>query len=589
MPSQINVGNEDHIVLEELGTPNSTVNMPMERFRFNAGLCSWTERKKTLIIKAGLRKLYGKKLQNNSVRAFGRDLTTKEIKEIKKGEDAEFPTRNEPATRRGAHGRRGAAHSAMPEGSTKTEKAQSRKRKHHSDDEEEQSSDAMTQTKSPKRTRHDNGIAAEVDDLLMFEEQASIAGEADPIRRYPRRSTRKVAATIEAVSGESSADEEYEDTSTEWSSPRLEEASYQSSSDQEDVSERVDAASRESSVDERDDDDGTSAPRYPSRRIPPPGEVGGKSKGPSWKEDQSNEPAHYVGGSAALSQRQTPEVVSASFEHNESDNPLQPHRFDLMMNLPLLEERDSKKDLREHREWVRDFLGDEEAEAYAPASKLVRQCLGYEDEEDYAPASKRLHSEQPVSPLPGSLEHGGTDIVPPQVDQSSGTSKTKEPKLEAESDPAIPPVSYRVIPPRNEKEIQSLIDALLPTREVYLAWTGEPAPRTDPCQSYSEQFDTILRAFQKWWRIHHPNKTLPILAGSIHFGRSVDDWEPPVKDSIYYEAFKKGRRAPHGPNGHILSLPNWQGPTLENHSRKEYEATETDKGVSIWRFSGFLK
>ena len=231
---------------------------------------------------------------------------------------------------------------------------------------------------------------------------------------------------------------------------------------------------------------------------------------------------------------------------------------------------------------MRDYLGDEEAEANAPPLK-------------------RLHTEQPVLSRPGFATHSGARNSPPQIirpptipsqeDQARKTlpsphgqaSQTRKQKLEAEwaqvfehsyINLGFQKVNYSEVPPWNAEEVQSLIDALLPTREVYFAWTGEPAPKTDPHQSYRKQFHAIFGAFQDWWREICPNEPLPILAGVMHWGRSVDDWEPPSKDSIYYEAFRKGLRAPRDERGRILGLPDWPGWRLEDAVRKGYQAVD---------------
>ena len=140
-------------------------------------------------------------------------------------------------------------------------------------------------------------------------------------------------------------------------------------------------------------------------------------------------------------------------------------------------------------------------------------------------ALQRLRTAEQALPSPRSATHGGASNPPPpivsppnsapQVDQSSTSapgphahrSQTREQKLDAEWAQVFKgcslalgseSVNFSEVPPWNEEEVQSLIDALLPTREVYFAWTGEPAPRTDPQQSYRAQFDTIFGAFQDW-------------------------------------------------------------------------------------------
>ena len=601
MPSRINVGAEDQPIWAELGHPNSVVNMPMERFRFLAGLCSWTERKKTLTIKAGLKKLYGTKLQNNAVRAFGRDLTSKEIMEIKKGDNAQFPIKGDvvPATAKAStkHKSIGTARPIKRNGTAKGAKAKSQKRKHSMEDEERVFSegDALTHVRQHKRARQgkEDSVAAEVDDLLMFEQPPSVISLDDASRRYPLRATRKDPSghksieEIEDISGESSAEEEG-DYITTW---------VEGDEDPRSESDEVNSASQETLV--GTDDGGRPTSRTPFRRIPGAADVGGKSKGPSWvsptgKEGESNEGKDYrqvvapvsidgrihygtyeglvsVGEPGTLFQSQARRTNGACLTQNESLLP-QPHPFDVMMRMPLFEQENLEAEeapLQAHRKWVRELLGKEDVEAHAPALK-------------------RLRIEQPVLPLPGPATSGVTSNFSPQLvsppinsprvndnrtappGPHAKSPQTWERKLDAEWAQVFEQmflglgfqsVDYSEVPPSNDEEIQSLVDALLPTREIYFVWTGEPAPRTDPQESYRAQFDTIFGAFQDWWREHRSNESLPILAGVMHWGRSVDDWQPPSKDSIYYEAFKNGHWAQRG------DLPDWPGPKLEDAFR----------------------
>lgn len=634
MPSRING--------DELAHPNSSVNMPMERFRFHAGLTSWTERQKTLTIKAGLRKLYGDKLQNNSVRTFGRDLTTKEIAEIKKGDNAKFPIKGDvvPATTKATNKResKGAAKPTEEKGNAREGKTKSRKRKQP---EEESSSEEETlpQVRPHKRTRQgrrENSIAAEIGDLVMFEESPTIIDQEDDDRRYLLRSNRKAsnrtkgAKQAAELSGERSTDNDSERATTHGYEPRktrkganahrgsrrvhrtLRESSSEDEGDyiptwveggenSHSESDEEDPVTQRSSVET--DDEESMAQRNPFRRLPGAGDVGGKNKGPSWEEDHQSIEArdyrkavvpltmsgrtHYAtyeglisqgpippaGPSVTIPQPQVPDGVDTSLDQNES-GPAQPHPFVSMMNEPFPDERNLEEEdtpLQAHRKRVREFLGDEEAEANAPPSK-------------------RLRTEQPVLPLERTPTQEATSNVPPQVvpplvntplvnqrrlarpgSQARSSEATKQ-RLDAEQAEVFGQIfvdrglsaNYSEVPPSNNEEIRSLIDALLPTREVYFAWTGEAAPRTDPQQSYRAQFGTILGALEGWWKEHRPREPLPILAGVVHLGRSVDNWEPPSKDSIYYEAFEKGYRAQRG------DLPNWSGPMLEDALRMGY-------------------
>ena len=578
MPSRINFGTQKNPVFEDLGHPNATVNMPMERFRFHAGLCSWTARRKTLMIKAGLEKLYGNKLQNNSIRAFGRDLTPKEIKEAKKGESASFPIKGDtvPATPKEPNKckSKGAASPIKTENHPKGGETQARKRKHFVEDEENVPSeeDPKAHIRPHKRTRREkvkDSIEAEVDDLAMFKQLPIIIDEDNSGRRYPTRSTRKassVTATIDLI----------------------EEISDQSSADD------FDSASQESSA-ETDEEEERTSPRYPFRRIPGAADVGGKCRGPSWvsstsEESQSNEKRDYrkavvplnIDGRVhyatyeglisngpvpqfALTQHQDRDIVDASLQQNESDSP-QARPFDL----GNIVEEDTP--IQAHRKRTREFLREDEPEAQAPPSKRLhteQQVLSLSEQATHEAAGNSLPA--CVQPLIDGPQADQSGTPPP--DPHAHISKTRDQQLDAEwaqvfeqtfLDLGFRSVNYSEVSPWNEVEVQSLIDALLPTREVYLAWTGEPAPRTDPQQSYRAQFDTIFGAFQDWWADHRSNEDLPILSGVMHWGRSVDDWIPPSKDSIYYEAFEKGHRAQYG------VLPDGSGPRLEDASRVAY-------------------
>ena len=574
MPSRIDVGTPEQPIWQELGKTNTVINMPIERFRFRAGLCSWTRRTGTLKIKAGLEKLYGDMIQNNTVRAFGRDLTNREIEEIKKGEKAKFPIEDDDVHR--------------------TRKGTRKRKRKVPAIEESVLSEEDTQThirprKRARREREEATNASEIDDLVM---QTPNIDQGDGDRRYPLRSTRKarkVQGTVEPTEEMESQISTGEDSHNE--SEPAEEMEYQisTSEDSHNESDEVGSASQESFV-EIDDDEETMSPRVPFRRIPGVADVGGKCRGPSWvsstsEEDESNEErdhrkavvplniggrVHYAtyeglisngplqcdGASDAVPQRQGPDVAGAYLQQNESESP-QPHPFDLAMNAPIFghentEEQDTP--LEAHRKRVREFLGEEEPEIQPPPSK-------------------RLRTEQQFLPLPGPATHDTPVSLPaqtasppinqPQIDRSrraspipqAQASKIWKQKLDAEwaqvfeqtfLDLGFQSVNYSEVCPWNDEEVQSLIDGLLPTREVYFAWTGEPAPRTDPHQSYRAQFDTIFVAFQDWWETHRPNEDLPVLSGVVHGGRSIDDWIPPSKDSIYYEAFERGHRAHHG-------------------------------------------
>ena len=638
MPSRINIGTERQPIWQELGKPNAIVNMPMERFRFHAGLCSWTERKKTSIIKAGLKKLYGDKLKDNTIKAFGRDLTRKEIAEIKKGDNAEFPIEGDivPTSPKSSKKRKitSTFEPLKTNGNDKGAESQPQKRKRPSKEDEDSSAEEedLSRIRSRKRARQmrrEDSITAEVDDLVMFEQLPGIIDQEDVTRRYPLRSTRrkldipKRFEQTDEVSDQDSTSDDYEERPTPRfglrntrkvakayrKSKRVERSSRGTSAEEEGVyvptwivggqdthgeSDEADSTSMEN--DDEQEEGEEEEERFPFRRIPGAADEGGKCKGPSWTSSRSeinhsneerdyrkavvpiyidgrvhyatyeglisNGPDPRIGGAETLPRSRDTEIADAAIEGNESESPLA-HPFELAMNVPFLEQKNVEGEdtpLQAHRKRTREFLGEEESDAEARPMKRPRK------------------EEQS---LPNPIKATDPLINQPQVNRSrkvtsvpqTQASELRKQKLDAEwaqvfeqtvLDVGTQSVNFREVPPRNDEEVQSLIDALLPTREVYFAWTGEPAPRTDPQQSYGAQFDMILEAFHDWWQTHRSSEDLPILSGVIHLGRSVNDWIPPSKDSLYYEAFEKGHRVQRG------NLAECWGPRAEDALRGLY-------------------
>lgn len=283
MPSRINVGTEQSPDWRELGNPGHTVNRPMERFRYQAGLYSWTERTETLVVKEGLQKLYGNLIQNNSIKAFGRDLFPKEAKEIKKGKEAVFPiivahSTQEPRKRRG----NGAAKPSKIKEYIEVEKVLLKRRKRAADDGGQASAyEARRPLRSRKRGcqgSEESSIDAEVDELVMIDNHPFIVGFTNGPQRNPIRSSQGgislsgIVQPIDKLSDESSANEEYENVPTQQDSPRRTRRPAATRH-----SERIEESSWEDSAETEDEDlsDHTSA----LERIARAGDFGGKSKG----------------------------------------------------------------------------------------------------------------------------------------------------------------------------------------------------------------------------------------------------------------------------------------------------------------------
>ena len=575
MPSRINVGTEQFPKWKQLGPASHTVNRPMERFRYQAGLCSWTERTETLVVKEGLQKLYGNAIQNNSIKPFGRDIFPEEAKEIKKGKEAVFPV-NFVHRIRGArkHRSNGAAKTSRIKDDTEVEKLLLKKKKRAADDKGQASEEEV---RRPLRSRkrvcqgsEESSIDAEVDDLEMFDNYPFIIDLKDgPIQYYSAKQTRRPAAARHSGRIEKSSEQYSAETEDE------------NLSDHKSAFQRIPRAgdfggkSKGSSCISSTNDPSQRNVMKKSRRTEVLGERGQRAHYATYEDLSSNEPSHRAGVSATRLQTesQARDINDTSLEQSESlSSPS--HASEAMMNGPSFEDEDSDESrnaLQALRQWAKDFEEDKDG-------------------------LKRLRTEQTVLPLPAAAEkrNGGSIpphvtsrwsmsplLIPQKVDHPSRAPpapharsfETREQQLATESAeipespimaPDSEPVDPSTIPPSNNEEVQNIIDALSPTREIYFAWTGQPAPRTDPQQSYRAQIEIILGAFQDWWGAQRAEEPLPTLTGAMHWGRSVDDEEPLVKDSIYDEAFGMGNRARCGVDGSSMEFLEWTGDMLES-------------------------
>ena len=174
-----------------------------------------------------------------------------------------------------------------------------------------------------------------------------------------------------------------------------------------------------------------------------------------------------------------------------------------------------ESDLEAHRRWVRELL--------------------YEDQEDYASSLERRRTTQPPARYPNAIN--------PSRPLDATTSG----------------INYSEVAPSTDAEVASLALALCPTKKMFWEWTGQTVPQPDREKSYGQQYRELRKAFEDWWSSKGEGP-LPVLVGVTHWGSSVDDWEPVKKDAVYYEAYKKGHRAPRDEYGRIVDVP---GPLLE--------------------------
>lgn len=124
----------------------------------------------------------------------------------------------------------------------------------------------------------------------------------------------------------------------------------------------------------------------------------------------------------------------------------------------------------------------------------------------------------------------------------------------------IPRPDIRDVPPATEWECERLKKALECTRWAYEQWTGMDAPQTNRNESYNAQFGVIFLAFHEWWSSRgNPERLNPAewLVQLDPWEGTVADWKPPVTDTLFYECMRRGFYAPRNADG-LLQQPDYQ-------------------------------
>lgn len=508
-------------VVMEAPDPNVVCNMRMFRFRKEKGLLSWTEKGKTKVIGEGLEKLFGDKLTNNSMQSFGRDLTPWEQIEIRKGKDAQFP---EPKAA-GESSPQAATKKRKNEGANKTVKKQSN----------------ANVPKSPRQNR-----PLEDDEDLDSADDQNLGQATAASYRKRRRNARGEASkpTIDLDNDQKLSVTEAAPKIIEVESNIMPHASNYFSDDyyDEDGNDHL-------SEDEDDGEYEIRTSRRPIRPLPARhGARGGAKKAPRFDaaqaQGQDDGPHGNVGSQWNATDEDTdedmtdvddlPDVPSSGKAHafvedevdedvadkDEGDGP-ETATPDQAPKHPYYElsgasnAKAKETDLEAHRKWVKEFL--------------------YEDQEDYASSLERRRTAKPPSRYPNAINPTNT---------SAATAS---------------PNDFSEVAPATDREVGSLAVAILPTKKMFWEWTGQTVPQPNREKSYGYQYRELHAAFEDWWS-KNSQSPLPILVGVAHWGSSVDDWEPVEKDAIYYEAYKKGHRAPRDEYGELIDMP---GPLLE--------------------------
>lgn len=186
MPSVIEKTKKDKAtgkieVVMEAPDPNVVCNMRMLRFRREKGLLSWKDKGNTKVIGEGLEKLFGDRLVNNSMQSFGRDLTTQEQVEIRKGKGARFPD-SHPAGATKKRKNKGATKTVTQQSDGQVQEAPRTKRTREDDEDydsaDDQNLEYATAASYRKRRRNARGEASRPATNMEDDQDLSATGVA---------------------------------------------------------------------------------------------------------------------------------------------------------------------------------------------------------------------------------------------------------------------------------------------------------------------------------------------------------------------------------------------------------------------------
>ena len=509
----------DPQTLRQISSANAMVNMPLQRFRQKAGCLTWADRCGSDELELGLKNLLNSTavgrqcIAANSMRGFGRDLNGAERLLVKQGNaDGKYlrnagdravdeNTRNE---RRAKEDERiaktlQAENPSIPASSTPSVSAAAPKK-----------AAKPVAVQSRKRDRSDDEDDSEGSEY-------NVSTQRRPHKRIRRARVEHRSPAVDddlAMFDEPNMSIETPHPSQRYQlrksarqeairgeHARVEESSDENSPDEgeEHPDEEVSGAEAES-----EDDDDAFMPNGIPGSVAEVNGISDEDEDVDQDEDQQEEEGD--GQDEALDDEgEVPETI-----------PPDPVLEDPHGELSGAGNAKAKEsDLEAHRRWVREFL--------------------YEDQEDYASSLERRRTTQPPARYPNAIN--------PSSPLDATTSG----------------VNYSEVDPSTDSEVASLAEALCPTKKMFWEWTGQTVPQLDREKSYGDQYRELRKAFEDWWS-RNAEGPLPVLVGVTHWGSSVDDWEPVKKDAVYYEAYKKGYRAPRDEHGRIVDVP---GPLLE--------------------------
>lgn len=511
---------------------NVVINMPMQRFRDRAGCVSWTKRQSSSTLRDGILALMRSHgfdpVLANSIEGFGRDLTVQEQQEVKKGSKGKFLHKA---------GKRRLPDDVRRQREDK-EKSKSNKRTAPA------VAGPSTAENRRKRTLPPNASPDESD-------EEEIPRESSRILR-----SRKRIRVVEDPDAEGETDDGADD---DWASQRDNFTDARTSTHLvQHMQARLWAQPKsrtprgmndvEQTTDQRED---TSATKYVNQ--------------PEMAYDENN-----MGATSSHGTRPLPGPIQPSQSGPNSREARIARHVENFSNNPNFQR------LQAYRRTFEEFEADVEtrgSDSVEPARKRQAVAERPQRTATYAQQSQNLNPEVRRSRhIPG--QRGLAQSTPnrvarapigvPRTNDVANALTTSSAENSARPQAPAPQIDCRTLPPRTESERLSIEAALQATREAYFEYTGYPAPTTNRNRSYDSQWRSIRASFEEFDWSEEPDGQAPYFPHLPPWYTTIEQWPPHPKDSMYYEAWKRGFRAPRGPHGELIDLP---GGFLENIGR----------------------
>ncbi|KAL6713170.1 hypothetical protein ACLMJK_009291 [Lecanora helva] len=549
---------------------NTTVNMPMQRFRDRAGLIAWSTRpgsntNREAIIGVMQSAENFDPTITNSTEDFGRDLTIHEQAQVKAINKAKYRNKFKTQTKRdkGKH--------RMP----------------NNNDENTPELNRGTVELSHKRVRMDDEYG---DTTLLESDLEEASDQLDQDR--PRRKRARTSSAETNQRGTGNIKTEHQDRGTNLSQGPVNLVQQLQATKRKQKQQRSTTQSRlitsgmsesqtrdpendGAEINESIGDLGTANPRTPDRgsisgTAPNTGSTLGGStlvnSSDPLEDSLSSEDDEVILFQSQPSSGSDDESKAQSRPSLESDDGAD-------MQIQRSSEIDDDAEVQSRSSSGNDDQGN--MRGHRRTREEFEDESGGSDDEDEQPPRRRQRVESSGSQ--------GTEFLQEDMPSDEIDSEMEIPW----NDITAPAPDRRIVPPQTKAECREISLALIKTRESFFEWTGFRAPTTDPTASYISQWMHILDEFESFDWSHEPDGEPPYLLQLPEFHASWEECPVHLRNEMYYEPWTRGVRAPRDVNGVLIDMPGEYLEGIAMMDKRHRRLTLNDAAMALGRELGY--